>query len=177
MPKLLQPHNPSWTRDFEKEAAALRDAWGSAIIQLHHIGSTSIPNIMAKPIVDILGEAGSLADIDSKTSVLESAGYEARGEYGIAGRRYFKKTASTPSDLGYHVHVYQQGSPHIARHLRFRDFLLQHPEIARAYSDLKVSLLDPSGALPTDYANRKSHFIDHIEAQTSDHPLRSAGRT
>lgn len=148
---------------------------GSALVRIHHIGSTAIPGLVAKPILDLLIEAGALAEIDDKAAVLEIAGYEVRGEYGIAGRRYFKKRPAAALESGFHVHVYEVGSPHIERHVRFRDFLLASPDAARAYAALKTGLADELGMLPGDYAARKAHFVQAIEREALTYFAGKAG--
>lgn len=174
MSKVIQFHNPRWKFDFESEAQMLRACFGRSLVGLHHIGSSAIPNIMAKPIIDILGEATSLTEIDDRASVMRSFGYEVRGAYGIEGRRYFKKDPASTQGPGYHVHVFECGSEHIARHLRFRDYLLLKPDVAHAYSALKITLSDQTGALVADYAARKSQFVKQIEGEALAHFGRNA---
>lgn len=159
----LQPHQPRWRAEFEAEAAALRDRFGDALIAVHHIGSTAIPDIAAKPIIDILIEATSLNAIDGRNAAMEATGYEPRGAFGIEGRRYFKGVGTPPAVPGFHVHAFEAGSPHIARHLRFRDYLLAKPAIAQAYSALKLSLCQANGTLPADYAALKANMVSQIE--------------
>lgn len=159
----LQPHNPRWRSAFETEASALRARFGAALIAIHHIGSTAIPGIAAKPIIDILVEATSLAAIEAQNAAMEAAGYEPRGAFGIEGRRYFKRLGAPPEVPGFHVHAFEAGSPHIARHLRFRDYLLAKPEVSQAYSALKLSLCQANGTLPADYAARKANMVSQIE--------------
>ncbi len=158
----LQPHNPRWRANYATEADALRERFGITLIAIHHIGSTAIPGIAAKPIIDILIEATSLAAIDQGSAAMEAAGYEPRGAFGIEGRRYFKKVGVPPIP-GFHVHAFEHGSPHIVRHLSFRDYLLAKPEVAQAYSALKLSLADETGALPADYFARKAGMVAQIE--------------
>lgn len=167
--KMIVAHDPAWADAFAAEANTLRPHLGEAALALHHIGSTAIAGIMAKPIIDILIEARSLEDIDTRTRAIEAIGYEARGEYGIAGRRYFKKARTLASRVGFHVHVYATGSDHIARHLRFRDYLLLKPDVAQDYAALKRSLSDPSGVLVADYADRKAGFVRRVEQQALLH--------
>jgi GrpB-like predicted nucleotidyltransferase (UPF0157 family) len=159
----LLPHNPHWRSDFEAEAGALRQRFGAALSAIHHIGSTAIPDIVAKPIIDILIETTSLAAIDERNAAMEAAGYQARGAFGIEGRRYFKKVGAPPAGPGFHVHVYEADSPHIVRHLHFRDYLLAKPQVAHAYSALKLSLCDAAGALPADYVSLKAGMVAQIE--------------
>src|SRR3989344_4833114 len=83
----LIPHNPRWIRDFSKEAHRIYEALKIPELHLYHIGSTSIPGIHAKPVIDVLMTTPSHALLDSKKSVFEGIGYEYKGEYGLAGRR------------------------------------------------------------------------------------------
>lgn len=140
----------------------MKARFGPAALGIHHIGSTAIPGIMAKPVIDILVIAASLDDIDRRSGGMGAAGYEARGEYGIAGRRYFSRSVDA-FGLGYHVHVYREGAEEIARHIGFRDYLIRNPETAQAYSALKLSLANSRGELVEDYAERKSGFVEEIQ--------------
>src|SRR5688572_22942876 len=115
--KVIRPHDPRWKDLFAAEAELLRTCLGATALDIQHIGSTAIPGIVAKPVIDVLVEARSLEDIDAHAMAMEEIGYEARGEYGIPGRRYFKKVAGA-SGVGSHVHAFAPGSEHIARHIR-----------------------------------------------------------
>ncbi|GAB4525152.1 MAG: hypothetical protein Kow00133_13610 [Amphiplicatus sp.] len=158
MTKRVAPHDSSWSRWFEEEAARLRPAFGPALVALHHVGSTAIPGILAKPVIDILVEAVSLVAIDERASAMRALGYEVMGEYGIQGRRYFKRKGASGAP-GFHVHAYEAGSEDVRRHLAFRDYLLAHADEAQAYSALKASLADENGLLVDDYQERKSNFV------------------
>ncbi len=159
----LSPHKPSWAAMFDAEQARLTPAFGPALTVLHHIGSTAIPAILAKPIIDMLGVATTLAAVDTQNSALEGLGYEVMGEYGIAGRRYFRKF-DADGIRTHHLHVFAQGSPHIARHLAFRDYLRTHPEVAADYSALKARLV-AEAADSEAYMDGKDPFIQRVEAQ------------
>lgn len=162
MRKFITPYDARWPQFFEAEANALRLSIGEALWALHHVGSTSVPDMVAKPIIDILVEVKGLAEIDKRTSEIESLGYQARGAHGIEGRRYFSRQAGADC-VGFHVHAYAVGSVHIGRHLRFRDYLRTMPEVAQEYVALKLSLTDRSGALVADYQQRKAAFVERIE--------------
>lgn len=151
--KVIRPHDPRWKEIFAAEAQALRNELGQTALQIEHVGSTAIPAIMAKPIIDIVIEVSSLEQIDAHAPGLARMGYEARGEHGIAGRRYFKRRIDV-SGVGFHVHCFARGSKHIAQHVQVRDFLLAEPEMARAYSALKQSLASATGVLVDDYVQR-----------------------
>src|SRR5919108_1654902 len=90
---LLAPHSTAWAEVFEREATTIGDAFSDLPIELHHIGSTAIPGIVAKPVIDMLGIVPAVEGLDARGNPLAALGYEALGEYGIVGRRYFRKDA------------------------------------------------------------------------------------
>lgn len=159
MVRLLRSHDPIWPHAFEAEAFEIRKRLSDAAHAIHHIGSTSVLGMIAKPVIDILVEAESLAAIDAASDRMADAGYEVRGEYGIAGRRYFSRNG----DPGFHVHTFEAGTENVIRHLAFRDYLRAKPEVAQAYAALKLSLADASGNLPADYPDRKAAFVAQTE--------------
>lgn len=158
------PHDSGWQAGFDRAAAVIRAAIGDALIALHHIGSTAIAGIVAKPVIDILGEAHSLAEIDDCAAKLEPLGYRAMGEYGIAGRRYFQNIGADGVRT-HHLHIYESGSPHIDRHLAFRDYLRVHVDIARRYSELKLSLVGNGDVDRRDYSAGKAAFVEAIQQE------------
>jgi len=159
--KRIVGHDPNWARHYQDEANALCELLGSAALRIHHMGSTSIPNIPAKPIIDILLEATSLNALDETIARLVTMGYEARGEYGISGRRYFKKN-SIAQIPAFHLHCYEASSYEIKRHLAFRDYLRCKPDIAQQYADIKIKLSDENGRLAPEYQMKKKPFVDGI---------------
>lgn len=158
------PHNPDWKLQYAFEADQITRALQGLAVTLHHIGSTAIPDISAKPIIDILMEVDDLAALDSRRSAMEQLGYEAMGEFGIPGRRYFRKNDA--ADVRTHqVHAFRAGSADITRHLAFRDYMIAHPGAARSYSTLKESL---ALKYPDDfeaYMGGKDAFIQEHEAK------------
>lgn len=160
--KVILPHDPRWKEFFGAEARLLRPQLGQTALQIQHIGSTAIPDILAKPIIDIVVEVTSLDELDAQIPAMEEIGYESRGEHGIPGRRYFKKRADA-SGVGFHLHGFARGSEHIVRHVRFRDFLLLEPEVAQEYSALKRTWASSTGVLVEDYVERKSEFVGEVQ--------------
>lgn len=155
------PHDPTWTEAFEKEATALRSILGDEALAVHHIGSTAVPGLSAKPTVDVLFEVCRIEEVDRFDTAMDEEGYEAWGEYGIPGRRFFVKNRG--SVRTYNIYVFEAGSPEVERHLAFRDYLIQHPEIARAYGMLKKDLAE---RFPTDmesYMGGKDAFVKKTE--------------
>jgi len=157
------PHDPAWKEAFEAEAAALRSVLGDEAVAIHHIGSTSMPNLHAKPTVDVLVEAREIGNLDDLETELDEGGYEAWGEYGIPGRRFFTRDRG-PERLC-NVHVFEAGSPGVERHLAFRDYLTRHPETARAYGDLKGDLAERFPADMEAYMNGKDAFVKKVEKE------------
>ena len=154
---------PSWAVIYEAEVAKLRQALGELPFEVHHIGSTAILGIYAKPIIDILLVVQSLKSLDAKDQNMRELGYEPKGEFGIPERRYFRKD-STSGDRTHQIHSFVQGSAGAIRHLAFRDYMNCHNEAAREYSDLKQGL---AASFPNDiqkYMNGKDAFIKQHEA-------------
>lgn len=161
-PVIVVPHDPQWKTQFMLEADRIEQAIGPAVVNIHHIGSTAIPGIYAKPIIDLLVEVIELPPVDAAQGAMAALGYEALGEFGLPGRRYFQKTLAT-GDRTHHVHVFEVSSPEVDRHLAFRDYLMAHPAWAEQYSNLKQQLAQ---AHPTDiesYMQGKHGLIRQLE--------------
>lgn len=150
-----------WPERFEEEARSLAEVFGKLLVSIHHFGSTSIPGTSAKPIIDILVIVNDIAAVDALNPRLEEMSYVVVGEYGIPGRRFFYK--GSHDMRSHHLHVYQTGSPHILRHLAFRDYMRAHPGSARAYSRLKEQLARRFAEDMESYIAGKDHFVKEQE--------------
>jgi GrpB-like predicted nucleotidyltransferase (UPF0157 family) len=154
------PHDPSWEDKYQREARKLSEILANEIIEIHHIGSTSIPGLPAKPIIDILIGVRKIEDVDRYNDDMIRAGYEARGEYGIPGRRFFTKGIPKRT---HNVHIFQADDTGFKRHLYFRDYMIAHPEDAKKYGELKKTL---AGTCENDidrYCDGKDAFIKEME--------------
>lgn len=153
-------YSPDWPRMFVVESRVIKEALGANCIEVHHIGSTSVSGLAAKPIIDIMPVVQDISMVDTHRSAMEALGYIAMGEYGIPMRRYFQKG----EDIRTHnVHVFEQGNPEIDRHLKFRDWLRTHPNDLEAYASLKQDL---ASRFPEDifsYCIGKGEFIASID--------------
>lgn len=158
-------HDPAWAGKFEIEARRIADAVGEAVVRIHHIGSTAIPQTKAKPVIDILLEVVSLDSLDERASALEDLGYESKGEYGIPGRRYFRLNDSEGTRT-HQVHAFEAGVPHVNRHLAFRDYMRAHPLVAVEYGALKEKLVVSH---PYDMAS----YMDGNDAFVKEHERRA----
>ena len=150
------PYNPNWPAQFEAEASILREVLGDIVVAIHHMGSTSVPGLQAKPIIDMLPEVTDLEALDALTSRFEACGYEVMGAYGIPGRRYFRKGGDHRT---HHIHAFASGDPNIDRHLAFRDYLRAHPAVAQEYGRVKEESARRSNNDIEDYCDAKDPFI------------------
>jgi len=135
------------------------------IVDIHHIGSTSVPGLKAKPIIDIMIIVKDIELVDKYNQKMREIGYEPKGEHGIPGRRFFQKGGDKRS---HHVHIYQVGSYEIQRHLAFRDYLRKHPAVKKSYSKLKEKLTQQFPYDVESYVNGKDCFVKEIEVKTLD---------
>ena len=163
MDPLVVPHDPVWRESFESASALVMRALGSNAIAVHHIGSTAISGVWAKPVIDMLVAVEELGVVDGCRAAMAELGYEWKGEYGIPSRRYFRRH-DRHGRRTHHLHVFPSNNERIARHLAFRDFLIAHPEWAARYSDLKRDLAKRFPKSGLDYSAGKATFIERIDA-------------
>lgn len=154
----LVPFSSEWRRIFETEKAALEGALGTLALDIQHVGSTSIPGMPAKPIIDI---AIAIPDYDEASVCvppLEALGYEYRGEFGIPRRHYFSKG----DPRTFHLHMVEIKSTQWVNMLGFRDYLRQAPQAAKEYAELKRQLADRYPLDREAYLEGKADFIQRI---------------
>ena len=160
MQVVVVDYQPEWPQQFQAEASLWRAVLGEVLLDIQHIGSTSVPGLAAKPIIDILLAVSDLKTLDSFTTAIEKQGYEVMGEYGIRGRRYFRKGGNQRS---HHVHAFQVGDANLERHLAFRDYLRAHPAVAKAYGNLKKEIIQLRVQDSISYGDAKEPFIQEHE--------------
>lgn len=156
------PYNHQWPQMFEDEASKIKAVMNENIVRIHHIGSTSIPGMYAKPVIDILVEVHSIERVNLFNKEMMELGYDPKGENGIPNRRYFSKGGDNRT---HHVHIFQTGNPEIARHLQFRDYLIAHPEKAKEYGKLKVSLAEQFPVHINQYIDGKDALVKELDRQ------------
>lgn len=154
------PYNHQWPQIFEEEAGKIKTIMNENVVGIEHMGSTSIPGMSAKPVIDILVEVNSIEKVDLYKVEMIELGYDPKGENGIPNRRYFSKGGDNRT---HHVHIYQTGNPEIARHLQFRDYLTAHPEDAILYSELKQSLAKQFPADIDQYILGKDALVKELD--------------
>ena len=156
----IAAYSPDWPRAFEHESAAILEACRPGVIEVHHVGSTSVPGLAAKPVLDMMPIAASPAAALEAVSRMAALGYRYREEHGIPGRYYFDKAADGRTVA--HVHMFPVGHPAIRTHLLFRDYLRMHPDAARDYERLKWGLASKHRDDREAYTDAKAEFIEGI---------------
>ncbi len=160
----IAQYNPEWACVFEREAAIIMKACSAWISEVHHVGSTSVPRLAAKPILDIVPIADSPVECAESVSAMTELGYRYRGENGIPGRFYFDKIVDGRTVV--HAHMFPAGHPDVGKHLVIRDHLRSHPSAARDYEGLKRTLAAKHRDDRRAYSEAKAQFIHGILAST-----------
>ena len=133
------PHDPAWVAIASQESARLQVILGEILIRIEHIGSTSVPGLAAKPIIDLMPLVTDINDVERFRGQLESAGYNWYGEYGLPGRRYLNRDDATGLVRIANIHIYAERDPEVVRHLAFRDHLRAQPALAAEYGRIKMA--------------------------------------
>ena len=159
---LLVDYDPEWPTLFRRESDRIRSALGDQAILIEHTGSTSVPGLVAKPIIDILLVVANSADEDSYVSLLEAVGYVLR----VREPEWHEHRMFRGPDTETHVHVFSQGCPEIERLLSFRDWLRSHPEDCELYANAKLALSQNDWKYMQNYADAKTEVIEEIIARS-----------
>lgn len=163
IPVVIAPYDQDWPAIARAYADGLR-VLGPVLTAVHHIGSTSVPGLAAKPVIDLMPVVTDITKLDLCRLMVERAGYEWHGELGIVGRRYCTLSDAAGGRLA-QLHFFEDGSPHIARHLAFRDYLRAHPKVARAYEQEKRRARDLHPDDSHAYSDEKSNWIFETESK------------
>jgi len=155
----VTPYDPEWPLTFERIRAYVWPAVQHAAMSLEHVGSTSVPGLRAKPVIDACIVVASRRDIPHVVKALTSAGYVHRGDVGVPGREAFKHPASLPR---HHLYASHRGSLNLRNQLGLRDYLRVHNEAAIEYGDLKEVLAKRFPEDIDSYIAGKTDFILEI---------------
>ena len=154
-PVVIQEHDPGWAEIFITEAARLRAALGDRCVAVHHIGSTSVPGMPAKPIIDMIVAVNVPVGSRGINAAMRGLGYANHGEFGIPGRVFFRRD----EEPRVHAHVFPEGHPSVARDLGFRDRLRADAALAQRYAEMKRRLADAHRHDRPAYSRGKEDFI------------------
>jgi GrpB-like predicted nucleotidyltransferase (UPF0157 family) len=160
---VIVPHDPSWKEEFARESGRVLAALGALAIRAEHVGSTAIPGLSAKPIVDIMIGVASLTLARQSTGQMASLGYEyvPAFEALLPERLFFQRG----SPRTHHVHVAETASRFWTRQIGFRDYLTGHPDVAAEYADLKTKLAARFAEDRDGYTRAKTDFVQAVLAK------------
>ncbi len=159
----LVEYDARWPALFAAERERILDQHGALALRLEHVGGTSIPGMCAKPILDIAAGRPRDASIEDCVAALERAGYEHRGERGVAGRQFFCRG----QPRAYHVHLVEEGGPLWREYVAFRDYLRADAEAARDFADVKRVLAERFSRDREAYVDAKSSHVREILRRAS----------
>ncbi|MHC1695882.1 MAG: GrpB family protein [Eubacteriales bacterium] len=155
---VIYPYDPNWITEFQRIHDYLMEQIGDLVIKIKHVGSTSIPGLCAKPIIDIAAIMESYEVFPEIVARLEKVGYRHEGDLGIKEREVFKRII--PDDfMDYHFYVYPKDSEENRRHTVFRNALLADKSLADEYGKLKMKLINEVNGDRVLYTNSKTDFI------------------
>jgi GrpB-like predicted nucleotidyltransferase (UPF0157 family) len=158
-PVIIVDYDPRWPQLFEELRAPVAAALGDLVVVVEHVGSTAVPGLAAKPIIDMDVVVPSVGRVPEAIVRLAPLGYAHRGDLGISGREAFTSPAGKPRR---HLYICALDSRELRRHLAFRDYLLTHPDEAKAYGELKqaaaLSFTDDRIA----YNEAKTEFVERV---------------
>jgi len=159
-PVLVVDYDPAWPSLYEAERKRILEAVGGKILSIEHIGSTAVPGLGAKPIIDIIAGVVSKRVADECVEFLKPVGYmDVTPE---DGPEWFFCLGRGPHSVGYHLHLVLEGSPFQRKHIVFRDYLRGHPETAAEYYELKRRLSIQYRENRVAYTESKTEFIDAV---------------
>jgi GrpB-like predicted nucleotidyltransferase (UPF0157 family) len=166
-PVVIVDYDPSWPAAFQQLRDRLAATLGPLAVAIEHVGSTAVPGLAAKPIIDLDVVIADRADLPTVIERLRPLGYLYEGDLGVAGREAFTTPAGAPP---HHLYVCAIGTPALDRHLAFRDTLRADPGAVDAYGDLKRTLSARLGDDRAGYTEAKSAFIEQVLAASPRRP-------
>ena len=167
----LVPYDSTWPLEFAAEAERIERVCAGLPLELEHIGSTAVPGVAAKPVIDILaGRPGNVSG-ELFVAAFRQLGYEHNGAYGVPGRNYFRRG----SPRTHHVHLVSRSSEFWRDHLLFRDYLRTHVDVAREYETLKRELAALYLQDKERYTDAKGPFIRSIVRRAKEEAISLGG--
>jgi GrpB-like predicted nucleotidyltransferase (UPF0157 family) len=178
-PVTVANYSPRWPLLYERERDLIVGAIGRWTVDIQHVGSTAVPGLGAKPIIDIMVGLRRFADAQRCIQPLQAVAYECRGEAGLTGRLFFRKLTAHPDrgqNLGivsgvprsHHLHLVEHDGELWKRTLLFRDYLRLNPDVARQYVELKRRLALEYQRDTEGYGAAKTPFIESVLAQAEE---------
>lgn len=156
----LAEYNSNWKKEYEKEEKLLKEVLGDRIIEIHHIGSTSIEGLKAKPVIDIIVVINRLDEINEIEEMLKPYDYENRGQQGVPDRYFFAK--GPEDERSHYIHFVEPNSKTYYNQIYFKKYLIEHPEYIKKYCDLKQELAEKYADERPKYTAGKNEFITSV---------------
>lgn len=154
-------YDPEWPLKYVREQESIAEILEDNCLAVYHIGSTAVPGLAAKPIIDIMAVVRSLEQVDDVAEKFANIGYEYLGEFGMAGRRYLRKGGD---ERTYQIHIFQADDrKNIDRHLAFRDYLRTHEKERKEYVKIKQELAQKFPYDIDGYCEGKENFVREVE--------------
>ena len=157
----VEPYDTAWALTFAALQDRLKSALGALALRVEHVGSTAVPGLAAKPVVDIDVVIADATDLGQVIYALRQLGYEHQGDLGIEGREAFSLERAGEAGA-HHLYVCRESGRELRRHLVFRDYLIAHPERAAEYGQLKQALAQRLGEDREAYTEAKAEFVEAI---------------
>ncbi|WP_174818594.1 GrpB family protein [Paenibacillus kobensis] len=159
-PVVIECFNEDWAGEYKREEGLIKGVLAETAIAIEHIGSTSVPGLGAKPIIDTMAGVRHLDAADRFIEPLSQLGYEHVYHADFPNRRFFRKGQWRAGT--HHLHIYTYGSEEWNNQLLFRDYLIAHPDVREQYNQLKLALADAHRNDRTSYTNAKHPFITDV---------------
>ena len=167
-PVVILDYDPRWPNLYEEEKRRILEAIGHKVLAIEHIGSTAIPGLGAKPIIDMMAGVHQPSDADECIPLLKDIGYTSVTPQPDDLEHYYCLGKGSHS-VGYHLHLIKFGSYSWKKHLLFRDYLRAHPDVAQHYYEIKKRLTAEYGYDRAAYTKAKTSFIENVVAQARKH--------
>ncbi|MBN2371956.1 MAG: GrpB family protein [Vicinamibacteria bacterium] len=158
---IVVPYRAEWRRLYDAEKSLIEGVMKDRLVAVHHIGSTAVEGLAAKPVIDILVVVNDLSDVDDQVARFQGVGYECKGEFGIKGRRFLRKGGDENPTR--HIHAFRTGDRNIRRHLAFRDYLRAFPKIRDEYGRIKLNGAALHRYDSDGYMGHKDLFVKQTE--------------
>ena len=160
---IVVDYDPQWAEEYNAEAERIKSILKTNCVAIYHIGSTSVPGLAAKPVIDIMAAVKSLPSVDKQAGEFEKIGYEYLGEFGIAGRRYLRRGGD---ERTHQIHIFHVDDvQNIWRHLAFRDYMRKSENARNEYAKLKKELAQRFPYNIDAYCDGKDSFVKEHEAK------------
>lgn len=166
----IAPYDLNWPNLFKQEANRIKNALGNQLKEIYHIGSTAIPNMPAKPVIDMMLVCDDLDQIDFIKEKLSNLNYHNLRRQIIPHRSFFIRKQD--GNISFHLHIHERGSSQIKRHVNFRDYMIQHPDDAKAYAALKINLAKQFSDDMNSYVFGKDKLVQEIDTKAKLWPKR-----